>query len=126
MSVNRTPHPNVLLLCLAIVFGPIGLHRLYLKSHWGIAYFPALYAGLVLIVSKIGSVWFFGSSILALLSILYVSDIYRIFKGSLTDRRGANIGRVRFMITGLLCAIFGVIAVGLLIVMFRLVPLPRA
>ena len=125
MSLKETPRVNVLVLFLAIVFGPIGLHRLYLRSRWGIAYLPALYAALMLTASKIGSVRFLGFSIIVLLVILYISDIYRISKGLLTDRGDARVGRIRFMIAGLLYAVLGVIAVGLPIVLFRLVTFPR-
>ena len=124
MSLKETSPVNVLVLFLAIVFGPMGLHRLYLRSRWGIAYLPAFYAALMLTASKIDSIRFSGFSILVLLVILYISDIYRIFKGFLIDRSDAKVGRIRFMIAGLLCAVLGVIVVGPPIVLFRLVTFP--
>jgi TM2 domain-containing membrane protein YozV len=108
-------------LCLAIFLGPLGLHRLYLRSWWGVAYLPVLYAGIVLTASAFIAIKIFGYGLLVMLSVLYVTDIYRIVKGDLKDGKSVQFSVAGFIVVGLISALSALIAIGILIVAFRIV-----
>lgn len=111
-------------LVLAIIFGILGVHRLYLRSWSGIAYIPAILAGITLTASPFIVASYIGWCTIVLVSIFYVSDIYRICVGKLNDSTNEARGRTKFIILGLFYALALWFLVGILIIVTRVIQFP--
>lgn len=111
-------------LILAIVFGVLGIHRLYMRSWSGVAYIPALLTGVTLTASPLIIASSIGWCLVALVTIFYMSDCYRIYTGKLNSNVHEGHGRTKFIILGLFYALVLWFLLGLLIIFTRVIQFP--
>lgn len=110
---------------LAILVGVIGIHRLWLFSRSGIIFIPVLFTGIALVDSQFILLHYLGLGIIISIIIRVVLDIYLI----ITDKFiyiTSNSSRFKFILTGILyaCLIWAII--GTILIIFNIVPVPRA
>lgn len=111
-------------LMYAVLLGPLGVHRFYLRSWTGLPYLPALLTGIVLTDSPYKFGKFFGWFLLLILCGAYVVDIVLILRNKL--RLFGGYERKGFIGKGLGCAVGLWFLICILLILLRWVPVPPA
>jgi hypothetical protein len=113
-------------LMYAVLLGPLGVHRLYLRSWTGLPYLPALLTGIVLTDSPYTFGKFFGWFLLLILCGAYIVDIILILRDKLRLCCGYEYQRKGFIWKGLGWAVGLWFIICILLILLRWVPVPPA